>query len=293
MTRSMTGYGRALFSSEWGHGTVEIHCVNRKGLELSVQLPKELLFLDMDIRKKLSCSVERGQVTLRLTLSDDLPSLSQAEKVVKLKAMKQMWEGVCTELGLGSGAITLPFLLAQWQQMPVSISSEEEEEFKRTLFGAIDQAIAAFLKMKNVEGELLAADITQRLAVIERDAEAVSKEKEAPVMAYKKKISEKLDEIGFLDEDLKNRIAKEVAIFAEKMDITEEIVRLRAHIGQFREHLFSNAASIGRVLDFLSQELHREMNTIGSKIQDRSISCLVISMKSELDRIREQVQNIE
>jgi uncharacterized protein (TIGR00255 family) len=147
--------------------------------------------------------------------------------------------------------------------------------------------------MKETEGHVLATDIEKRLKIIEENIAGIEIKKEDPFVHYRKKLLERLKEIGHLHGEAEERVSREVALLADKMDVTEELVRLRAHLAQFRQHLFSTEKAIGRTLDFLTQEMHREINTLGSKSSDTAISLYVVRIKSELDKIREQVQNIE
>lgn len=284
MCRSMTGYARVALSLPLGAGILEIHSVNRKGLDMHLHLPRELLYCDVDIRKKLSSKIERGQVTLRLNITAGVP-----HQASQLKVVKRQWEEVCGELGLDSREITLSFLVDHSHvQLPFN-----EKEVSLLLMEGIDHALAQCIRMKQEEGALLAQDLLARLQAIGSELAVVETLKGAPEEVFRKKLSEKLAEIGLLDDELKNRVAKEVAILAEKSDITEEIVRLKAHLVQFEKHLSQGLSSIGRVLDFLSQEMLRELNTMGAKSQELKITQHVLAMKAELDRIKEQVQNIE
>lgn len=291
MVKSMTAYSRA---SGLGF-VVEIHSVNRKMLDLSLYLPKDLLRFDVPIRKWLAASLERGQVTLRLSLQDQ----KSGEKLftsylTQLKSLKEGWEKLCTELGLEpQKEVDLSFLVSQLQPTASIDSPEEEKETESALKQTIESALASLGRMKEIEGKALVLDIQKRLKLIEENALAVELKKEIPLVHYRKKLKERLELALSEPLEWEERIAREVALLAEKMDVTEELVRLRAHIDQFRQHLASTEKAVGRTLDFLTQEMHREINTLGSKSSDSEISLYVVKMKSELDKIREQVQNIE
>ncbi len=295
MIKSMTAYSRASSQSAFGRFVVEIHSVNRKMLDLSIHLPKDLLRFDIEVRKWLGKLLERGQVTLRISLqqvSDESKLLSNY--LPQLKNLKSCWETLCRQLHYDpEKMIDLPFLYSQLQQPIASESKEEEELMKSSLKQVVEDALKDFMRMKEIEGKALVLDIQKRLTTIEENMHSVEMKKDLPLVHYRKKLMEALKDVGHLHDETGDRIAREIALLAEKMDVTEELVRLKAHIEQFRHHLSSTEKAVGRTLDFLAQEMHREINTLGSKSPDSEISLLVVRMKSELDKIREQVQNIE
>ena len=291
----MTAYSRASVSTPHGRFVVEIHSVNRKMLDMSLYLPKDFLRFDIDVRKWLSHSLERGQVTLRLNVQSEGPAGKLSSSYSKqLQMLKEGWEKLARELGYDpSKMIDLPFLVAQMQTAPLSETKEEEEGIRSALKEAVDSALKDFMHMKETEGKTLSLDIQKRLKIIEENITAIELKKETPLVHYRTKLLERLKEIGHLHGEAEERVAREVALLAEKLDVTEELVRLRAHIEQFRKHLFSQEKAVGRTLDFLTQEIQREINTLGSKSSDSEISLYVVKIKGELDKIREQVQNIE
>lgn len=290
----MTAYSRASVSSPLGRFVVEIHSVNRKMLDFSLYLPKDLLRFDIDVRKWLSKSLERGQITVRLSLqSEGVSGRLFSNYLAQLKSLKEGWEKIAEELSYNpQEVIDLPFLVNQLQTVQVG-ESEEEEAIKTALKEGIESALADLMAMKETEGKALVFDIQKRLKTIEEAVTAVELKKEVPLVHYRKKLLERLKEIGHLDTEVEERVTREVLLLTEKMDVTEELVRMRSHIEQFRHHLRSSEKSIGRTLDFLTQEMQREINTLGSKSADSDLSLYVVKMKSELDKIREQVQNIE
>lgn len=295
MIKSMTAYSRMSASSPLGKFVIEIHSVNRKMLDMSLYLPKDLLRFDIELRKLMGQYLERGQVTLRLTMQGEGASSKLFSHFSsQLKVLKEGWEKVARDLGYDPGKmVDLPFLVSQLSSMPPPESKEDEEAIAESLKSAVESGLKDLLKMKEKEGGVLAADLLKRLEMIEENASAVEQRKELPLEYYRKKLIERLQEIGQAAQEHEERILREVALMAEKMDITEELVRLRTHIGQFRNYLASKEKAVGRTLDFLTQEMHREINTLGAKSGDSEISAHVVKMKSELDKIREQVQNIE
>lgn len=296
MVKSMTAYSRAgVSSSQFGRFVVEIHSVNRKMLDMSLYLPKDFLRFDIEVRKWLSQYLERGQITFRLNVqSDGIGGKLFSTYAHQLKGLKEGWEKIARDLGYDPAKmIDLPFLVTQLQTMPHAESKEEEAELKAVLKEAVENALKDLMHMKETEGKTLSLDIQKRLKIIEENIVAIELKKEEPLVHYRKKLLERLKEIGHLHGEAEERVLREVALLAEKLDITEELVRLRAHIEQFHKHLFSHEKAIGKTLDFLMQEMHREINTLGSKSTDSEISLYVVKIKSELDKIREQVQNIE
>jgi uncharacterized protein (TIGR00255 family) len=295
MIKSMTAYSRAAASSSLGRLIVEIHSVNGKRLDLSVHLPKNLLSLDLDLRKWLSASLDRGQVTLRLTIQADGASpRALTGYYEQLKLLKKGWEKIAADLGYDSAqTIDLPFLVSQLHMGQGAETDEEEKGLKQALKEAVDEALADLMRMKETEGKTLAHDMQKRLKILEEGASAIEAKKELPLVHYQKKLIERFKEVGQVHQEAEERIAREIALLTEKMDVTEELVRLRAHCEQFRHHLSSAEKAVGRTLDFLTQEMNREINTLGSKSADSEISLYIVKMKGELDKIREQVQNIE
>ncbi|MES2121668.1 MAG: YicC/YloC family endoribonuclease [Chlamydiota bacterium] len=295
MIKSMTAYGRSSKTSKAGRFVVEIHSVNRKMLDISIYLPKELLRFDIDVRKWISASVERGQLSVRVTaLSEGVAGAEFPRYLTQLKGLKEGWEQLSRSLGYDpEKAIDLPFLVAQMQEGALTDAKEVTEETKSALKELVDEAIQELLAMKENEGKALAVDIQNRLKTIEEKVTTIEELRDEPLIYYRKKLHERLKEVFPTHAEMEERVAREIALLAEKMDVTEELVRLRTHIEHFRHHLFSHEKAIGRTLDFLTQEMHREINTLGSKSQNSDISQAVIAVKGEIEKIREQVQNIE
>lgn len=287
----MTAYGRATKKGPEGCWVVELHSVNRKMLDLNLVMAKELLRFDLDVRKQIGEQVLRGQVTARITYERDGAFSSASVKA--LSDAKKSWEKIATKLGYDAKkAIDLPFLL---ERMPRESSAGfiENEKVQKALKEAVAAALRELLLMKVREGDNLVKDLLMRLKEVERLVKRV--EKLAPQMkeSLLKKLRENVLGLFPLTKESEERFSRELAFFAEKCDVTEELTRLHSHIGQFRSTLSSKEISIGRTLDFLAQEMHREMNTIASKAADSEISQISIAMRSECEKIREQVQNIE
>lgn len=288
----MTAYARKTASSSLGRFVMEIQSVNRKGLDISLYLPRGFSRFETQLRKAISSTLERGQVLLRLSLEADATCGSSCE-LGSLKRLKQHWEGIAEGLGYEEQTVDLPFLVSQWDSSSSLLTEEEETEVTQTLKELSFQSLTELVAMKREEGLSLATDLIARLERIEENLAQIEARRDIPLMHYREKMLIKLTEMQMLDADMQQRVAKEVILLAEKSDITEEIVRLKVHLGKYRQVLRSSEKSVGRTLDFLGQEMHREMSTLGAKSADAEIASHCISMKSELEKIREQVQNIE
>lgn len=296
MIKSMTAYGRASLESDLGLFVVELHSVNRKMLDITAALPKELLRFDIEIRKWIAESLERGQVTIRLIFeARETGKVKEEWITARLAAAKHFWGQVATQLGLdASKEVNLKFLLDRALETEGAGSTMDEASVLPLLKQILEHGLSQLLEMKIREGGILALDLEKRLLQIEEWIAIIDQRREEPVKKYKKKIEERLQDWFSIENELKERVGKEVALLSEKMDVTEELVRLRSHIQQFFEIIRSNSKkSVGRTLDFLAQEMGREINTLGVKAQDTEIVQYVIKIKSELEKIREQVQNIE
>ncbi|OGN56320.1 MAG: YicC family protein [Chlamydiae bacterium RIFCSPHIGHO2_12_FULL_44_59] len=286
---SMTGFGRSICDVPSGKLTVEIQSVNRRYLEIFLSLPKELARFEPEIRKLMQERLIRGQVSLRVYFSPNLEGVESLLPDIKmLKRLKKAWRKIAKDLDFDAQQIDLPFIMQYLPVLSRPDLSFEEDRF--TLSQCVDKALDHLMEMKKIEGAALAKDLSKRLEqcrVMVADVEEL-----APQAAEKMrlKLREKIEEV-LGGKEAEDRILKEVAIFAERVDITEEVIRLQSHISQFQELL--QESIVGRKMDFLLQEMSREVNTIGSKAQESQMSRIIVDMKSELEKMREQVQNIE
>lgn len=286
MIRSMTAYGRSCLDLASGKWEIEIHSVNRKMLDVNISLPREMLFLDLDIRQLLAEEVARGQLSVRVNFE---PPKSGKRNLSRLKALKKEWTQVAEELGLeAKKEITLDFLL---QLVEKTESGSEEKELKRELYQALKEALTPFIAMRKKEGEALFQDFRTRIKEISQALKKI----EQLVPLFKKQYCQKLKErvlelVAHLNEE---RVFQEAALFVEKSDVSEEIVRLYSHLEQFEDVLKSKKRAVGKSLDFLAQEMGREINTLNAKAGDSEIAKLAIFIKGEVEKIREQVQNVE
>jgi uncharacterized protein (TIGR00255 family) len=284
MRRSMTAHGRAKHHSKLGRWTVDIYSVNRKGLDLNIALPSTLLFLEGDVRKWINEIAERGQVSIRIFFE----FLEMNESVRLLKEDQQKWQKIAKALGYPTSVIDLKFLLERLNPTEIPV---EEKALKADLQKAWDIASANWIAMKHKEGKALVQDIEKRMQHIEKELQKILKWQPLLQERYRIKIQDRMKEIKVVIEE--DRLLREAALLADKADISEEITRLNSHLDQMNEYLRSKEKSVGRTLDFLAQEMGREIGTLMAKAGDTDISKVAIVIKSEVEKIREQVQNIE
>lgn len=291
MIKSMTGYGKGESVHQAGRFVVEVRCVNHRYGEVTVKLPRALMQFENDIKKRVAERLVRGkidvfiQVENALALGVPTPNLPLARGY--LKAFGTIREA----LGL-SGEPDLAFIASQRDVITVAAEAEASlEEIPAELVAALEEALRRVDEMRLFEGESLYADFLKRRETLAQWIARVAERAPAVVAEYAARLKER---IGQLCENAvsEERLALEVAVLADKCDITEELVRLESHLRQFDETL-GKGEPVGRKLDFLLQEINREVNTIGSKANDAQIAASVVELKAELEKIREQVQNIE
>lgn len=292
MLASMTGFGRSVVETPLGRLVVEILSVNRKYFEMYVTLPKELSRFEIEVRKWVGEKVSRGQVSVRVQLSLSAENMGAAlPEFEMLKQFKQGFEELAKKLGFDPKTIDLPFLVAHLPQSPKGAFFEKGE--LSYLQKGVDEALIALVAMKQEEGRALKTDLVKRLKEIAEIVEKVEELAPQSVIKAQERLREKLEGLVKESGEMEERLLREVALFADKVDIAEELTRLRSHIGQFEAFCKAKQAPIGRKMDFLVQEMGREINTIGSKSADAKIAYFVVEMKSELEKMREQIQNIE
>lgn len=292
--RSMTGFGRAEVQTSLGRLILELQSVNRKYLETLVFLPKDLTTFEVDVKKILSKEIFRGQVIARFTLlADGKSSMGVLPDVSFLKRLKTGWRKIAQELHFDPKEIDLYFLANQAKLTSIPLEIKDMKKLEKPIFDCTKKALKELQKMKGEEAKTLLKDILMRMQNIEGSLKRIEKDAPEALNRYRKRLLEKIE--GLVQNPIENqeRIDREVVIFADKLDITEEIIRFRSHLTQFRSLLKIKTQSVGKKMDFLGQEMMRETNTIAAKSQDSSVSKEVVEIKSELERIREQVQNIE
>ena len=292
MVLSMTGYGRAGALLHGRDIKVELRSVNARFFEYSSRLPRSCAFLEDKLKKLVAAKVSRGKVELSLSIQ----TVTAADTVVSVNwslaqgyraALDSLIEKMDLKNDVTAGMIArFPEVLTQ------TAAPTNEDELWQDVQSVALQAVDAFVAMRAVEGEKLKADVAGRLDTIEELVAKIEQGSAGRVQAYSDKLYARLQELlgdRSIDE---SRLVTEAAIFADKTAIDEETVRLHSHVAQYREILALDEP-VGRKLDFLTQELNRESNTIGSKCQDVAVTRLVVELKSEIEKIREQIQNIE
>lgn len=286
-TKSMTAFGQASSPEFDGcNWQIEIHSVNRKVLDIQVHMPREFLQFDLEIRKMISDKIKRGQITVKIVLKR---AKAIAANVKTLKTLKTQWEKIAKELGYKKETIDFTFLLTQSASTPMEMESTKQQTY---LYQTLEKALKQLLQMKEEEGIALSRDLEKRFKLVSNAVQKMEKISDQIPEKFRSKLVERMEEaLKHKVED--ERIFREVALFAEKVDITEELVRLKSHIEQSLKLLHAPEDGVGRTLEFLMQEILRETNTIGAKSTSLEISELIISSKIELEKIREQLQNIE
>ena len=291
MPASMTGFGRASLEAPSGTVTIEIQSINRKFLDISVFLPREFSQFELSIRKSIAEIASRGQVVIRLHLTPKFTAKLLPDPKF-LHELKTGWEKIAKELDLDPKSIDLPFLMLNF---PVQQKLETADDADLgTIEKCMKEASSFWIQMKLKEGKALADDLARRLSFLERQLKEIEQLAPNAALRMKERLMEKMGEmLKESGNDWEERILRESLLYAERIDISEEITRLKSHFVQFEEILHQKANAVGRKMEFLIQEIGREINTIGSKSAEAKISHLVIDMKSELEKMREQVQNIE
>lgn len=294
MIQSMTGYGHAIAEFDNVSYSVDIRTVNNRYVKLNVRLPEIVSFAEDAIEKQLKKTITRGMVNYSLRVK----SLSADEMInidpVILEGYINQIKKACSETGLEQDLnitelINLPGVL-----QPVEPDEEKADQIKEQIQQVTATALELLIEMRLEEGKALYEDVSANCAVIAEKTALIEKRIEFVVQEYHEKLGKRVQQLLDaaelkIDEDL---LAREVAIFAERCDISEEISRMKSHLGQFDQTCNSNGQA-GRKLDFITQEMLREANTIGSKASDAEIASYVVDIKCAIDRIKEQVQNIE
>lgn len=292
MIRSMTGYGRG---QQLLHGrsiTVEIRSVNHRYFEFSCRTPRGCAFLEDRLKRTLQQAISRGKVEVSLTLQT-VESRGGAVAVDHALAGQYLTalRALAAEYGL-TDDLTLSAVARLPDLFTVCRGEEDEEELAADVLSVLQEALDRFVAMREAEGERLRADVLSRLLTLEEHLAFVEERSPQTVAEYRARLTAKLNELlgGAVADEA--RILTEAAIVADRLAVDEETVRLRSHIAQLRG-ILDCAEPVGRKLDFLVQEMNRETNTIGSKCSDTAIAGHVVEMKSEIEKIREQIQNIE
>jgi len=290
MVTSMTGFGRGTASDAAGEVTIEIQSVNNRFLDVTLRGGREATLLEGRIRESLRERLERGKITVTLTIQsagEGEPEPDTTRARAYLDALRQ----IQVELDL-PGEVDIGLLTGFRDIIGARPAEESEEGLWGRLEPAFAEAIEQFIAMRRREGEAMAADLRERFDLLVRSLQAIEDRAPGRSAAYADKLKARIAELldGAVPDS--ERLYHEVALYADRIDISEECTRLRSHFEQARE-IMDGPGAAGRQLNFLLQEIHREVNTLGSKANDNEISHRVVAMKEELERIREQVQNIE
>ena len=296
MVRSMTGYGRGIYSDNQRSITVEVKAVNHRYCDITVKMPRKYSFAEEKIKAAAKEVMRRGKIEIGVSI--DNFGKSETDVNLNLEVAKRYYD-VLTRLGQsfelsGDGQVPLSLLAGMTDVLTTVPAADDEEEFTRELMAALKEALEGISAMRTVEGEKLALDILKRADIIENTKNLIAERAPKIEREYKEKLKARITEL--LDGSVEvpeDRLALEAAIFADKANITEEIVRLGSHIDQLRTFINGDEETVGKKIDFLVQEMNREANTIGSKSNDMDITSWMLELKAEIEKIREQVQNIE
>ena len=292
MIRSMTGYGRAVQTIDGREITVELRSVNNRYLDCTVKLPRMFSFAEDSVKNRVKAAVSRGKVDVYIGVNaaqaaDVQVAVNRPVLESYLAALRQ----IESEYGVRDD-VTVMSLARLPDVFSVEKTEEDEQKLTQDILSVAEEAIARYNTMRETEGAALEADLRSRAATILERVALVEQRSPVTVAEYRERLRQKMQEVlqnTAIDE---GRILQEAAIYADRIAVDEETVRLRSHLAQLGDMLTKGGA-IGRKLDFLLQELNRETNTIGSKCNDLELSNIVVEMKAELEKIREQIQNIE
>lgn len=290
--RSMTGYGKGQAVFQGQQLSVELNAVNRKQMEVAISLPKLLLELEPRLRDEINSRVSRGRVNVSVALHG-VPKghKSSAINPVAAKYYVEELKALAKSLKIKS-EVTLQDVLRGPGVILEEGLTMDAEAFWKPLHQALQKALDQFQKMREKEGANLGKDLKHRLGLFRKELGKVEKQSPEVMKRFRQTLIEKIRKAELEIDEKDERLLKEIVFFSDRSDISEEMTRLQSHLSQF-EQTFHKQEPVGRTLDFMIQEMNREVNTIGSKANDISISQSVVVMKTELEKIREQVQNIE
>lgn len=289
----MTGYGRAKFENDDREIQVEIKSVNHRYLDLNIKIPRLYAYLEDMVKKTLQASLVRGKVDIYVSIKEKEGS------DVRISPNMPVVQGYLEAAGAISRQFGLPMeglSLADIIRLPDAITADKEEADAEVISAQVQQtltkAVEEYDAMRTAEGSRLCTDILDRARLIGEYVDFIEQRSPDSVEEYRQKIALRMQELLEDSEIAQQRILSEAALFADKVSVTEEIVRLRSHLKQL-DSMVNGKAAVGRKLDFLVQELNRESNTIGSKANDYAIAKTVVELKAEIEKIREQIQNLE
>ena len=291
MIKSMTGFGRGKYENEGRTYTIEIKAVNHKYSDISIKMPRFFNSLEDAIRKKISSVISRGKIDVYITFEN------YSAKGTNIRLNKELaktyideLKALAEETGIQNNINVME--LAKFPEVLKLDEDSQEEIIGKELNIALEEALEKFIQMKEIEGAKLVEDIEKRIENVQTKVEEISNYSSKLIQEYIVRLEARVKELLNTDIVDENRLAQEIVIYSDKCSIEEELTRLRSHIAQFKR-LLKETSPIGKKFDFLVQEMNRETNTIGSKANCLEITNRVIDIKTELENIREQIQNIE
>lgn len=291
MPQSMTGYGRCTLAQDGREVTIELKSVNHRFLDLAFRMPRSFAFLENDMRAHISNKLARGHVDIFVTYKN---SRDDARKVTLDSALLGEYLTTLRQGGIDhmlDDNLRLRDVLSMQDVLTVEEADEDQQALSALTLSALDTALDSLCAMRRREGEAMRGDVETRLDTLERTAHAIDARAPQWLEEYRQRLRARIEEICQMQLD-EARLTQEVALAADKAAVDEETVRLRSHIAQMRD-LLKQSEPAGRKLDFLVQEMNREVNTTGSKSSDLILTGMVVDAKAELEKIREQIQNIE
>ena len=291
MIKSMTGFGKVSETFQGREYQIEIKSVNHRYLDVSIKLPRQLNYLEEPIKKVVNSKLKRGKLDIILSFEN----YSQEGRKIKLnKELAKMYieelKSLADEEGISSNIEVVD--IAKFPDILNLKIEQDDDMIKNEAISVLEKAVDQLYEMRQIEGKRIAEDLLKRIEIIDDKVTKISEKSTGLIQEYVVKLEGRVREILQTEEIDKSRIAQEVVIYADKCSIEEEITRLKSHVSQFKDLLQSDGA-VGKKLDFLVQEMNRETNTIGSKSACLEITNSVIDIKTELENIREQIQNIE
>ena len=292
MLKSMTGYGRVKVENDLREITVELRSVNHRYLDLNIKVPRIYGYLEEMVSKQAQAAIARGKVDIFVSVrAKEGADIRVSPNMAVIQGYVDAIKKVSKTYGLSDEATALSLL-----RLPDAMEQSKEEadadQLKAEVSAVLDQALTEYNAMREKEGARLVEDVTYRAGLIAQSVDFVEQRSPDCVEEYRQRIAARMTELLDGTELAQQRILQEAALYADKVNVTEEIVRLRSHLSQL-ETMLKSPVAIGRKLDFLVQEMNRETNTIGSKANDFQIAKTVVDMKAEIEKIREQIQNLE
>ena len=290
--RSMTGYGRGQSAHNGAKYRVELNSVNRKQSDVTVNLPRELAELEPRVRDLINAQVSRGRLNVVIACHNGAASL---QKPALDTALARNYYNAMVDLQKelkAAGEISIETILRAPGVLRIPEEQISIDDAWPHVESALKEALADLVGMREREGKHLAKDLIQRLKLVRQSLRKIRQLHPAVVRKYRQTLHERIQKAGLEISQDDERLVKEVIFFADKSDISEELTRLESHFSQFA-HTLRKHEPIGRTLDFMTQEIYRELNTLGAKANDVEISQLVVTCKAEMEKIREQIQNIE